>query len=260
MKKIIILFLCVTSISYTQFRFTRSLPDCFYKAVILCENENISDISKDGWGGAAYNPYKENNISKFGEKSVGLNLSGYVSAVDILYNSYYNPLAYGNDFTIEMWIYNTTATSTCKHLVTSGYNNQSAALFFILNSRVTVHGNFNNIWMGNYNTTTGNNTNTVYYSSDNTVPLNNWTHLCNTRKGNTVYYFINGKLLYSCNATQDFNNNNPTNNYDIRIGQRTLTKGTAPSSNSQYFIGYIQNIKFSTIARYTSDFNPTKPY
>ena len=128
--KIILLCYVVCNMCYGQFRFTRSLPDPFYKAVILCSNDNVSDISKNGWGCSESGITRDNTIAKFGNNSGAFNL-------------------------------------------------------------VTTTTNVN---------------------------------------------FMNGAAA----------NNNP-----LRVGA-ALT--------AYPFIGYMQNIKFSTIARYTSDFNPNKPY
>ena len=239
MKKTILLLL-VTSLCYSQFRFTRSLPDCFYKAVILCENENTSDISKNGWGCSAYNPYKENNISKFGEKSVGLNISG-ASYVDILYNAYYNPLAYGNDYTFEILVYHTSTSNSQSIVGSQSTVNDYCPLYFMQGA--------NNITFAN--SATGSAWLILFASAANTVPINTWTHICQTRKGDKVYCFVNGKLLNTTTTINNLINNRQADNLPLKIGM---------TNNTRQFQGYVQNIKFSTIARYTSDFNPNKPY
>ena len=229
-----------------SFRFCISLPDPYHKACILCENDNISDIAPNGWGGGPKGTVNSSSEVRFGKNSASLNVSGN-SCIDINYNSYYNPLSYGNDYTVELWAY-PTVLSTYIRILGSAYSNSYHA--------ITICGNSGNGGFYNSFNATAWDINQIINGS---FPVNKWTHLCQTRKSNKIYNFINGTLQGTYTSTSNFVNNNSSNNMNMRIGCDN-TSNSAPTTGNQYK-GYVQNIKFSTICRYTESFTcPTKPY
>lgn len=80
--------------------------------------------------------------------------------------------------------------------------------------------------------------------------LNTWIHRAVCKQSNTIYCFENGSLVTTITQTGDLS---PTDT--LYIGYR------ATSSNNGSFIGYLEEIRISNKARWTTDFSvPTKPY
>jgi len=72
-----------------------------------------------------------------------------------------------------------------------------------------------------------------------------WYHICQCRQGMNFYNFVNGKLVDSFSTNKN------------------LLNGGLYGGTSMYIAltdFHYQCIKFSTIARYTEDFTPSKPW
>lgn len=83
-----------------------------------------------------------------------------------------------------------------------------------------------------------------------TVPLNTWTHVAVTRKGNTWRQFVNGVL----SATAEHSRNaTPTNSVRTTIGSYSITSG----GNHGPWDGFIDELRVTKgICRYEGNFVP----
>lgn len=218
-----------------SFRFCRSLPDPYYKACILCENDNVNNNAPDGWSTVPNNITTNNSIAKFGNNSAQFN-SSYINIT----NAYAN-ISGNNDYTFECWIYPTDSTLSARIISASNSSSNYHAIQIIRNHTT----NISNIYFYNSNGTRWTNS---FTTNNNISPLNTWLHICQTKKAGVVYNFINGSLL----NTASIDNIASSGSAIVDIGR---------VANGYYFKGYMQSIKFSNIARYTESFTcPTKPY
>ena len=130
----------------------------------------------------------------------------------------YPSISFSEDFTVEAWVYRTSAINS--YMMLFGFSEWTG-------------------WTNNGNTFTVRGTNQF------AVPdtINQWAHIAVVRSAGTVKVYFNGAAA-------------------------TPTSGIAISGNSVYdsiglynanmfgFAGYMDNIRFSTMARYTTNFTP----
>ena len=249
--KQIILLLFITSLSFSQFKFSKALPDPYYKVVVLGTNNNITDIAPSGWGVVCHN-LAVGEIAKFGHSSISLNIDHNQSVIFINYNSYYDPLSYGNDYTIELWFYDVGTATGGSWFLKSAMNTMYEA--FGITTLPTE------IIFSNSNTPNPSNQATPYRYTYNSFNKNTWFHVAQSRKGNSVYYFVNGNLVHTYNSNNGFGNTYRNSPASVGSVGRSTDTAVLPKVESNRFCGYVQAIKFSTIARYTSNFVPSKPY
>jgi hypothetical protein len=263
------------------FKFNRSRPDPYYKLILLYTNQDVHDISRNGWGVKNTGKiYTDNDIAKFGNNSVQVNVVTPNTLIYLGPNDYYSPpttnntsntysrgLRNGYDFTIEGWYYITSGISAnCLiYFWSLGYDGYSIFSFTYNNnpgygngirrSWSSVGGVFNSQWLPN---------------TEDTISLNTWNHLCWSRNGTSLYYFLNGSLIYTETSSEDLGfllhgGIDITAPFIFCGGNRTTSgqSTTPPGGNlisARQIVGYVQCLKFSTVARYISDFYPTKPY
>jgi hypothetical protein len=164
--------------------------------------------------------------SKYGGSSIYLDgSSGFVfqSSAD-------SALSIGtSDFTIEAWIYPTTISGYLGIAATGIYDAGGGFTWYFFNGKLTVYQN-NEI-----------------AESGASIVANSWQHVALVRQGNTLTMFYNGNIakinsvvgtlnIFSFGGSSGFG-------YNIRF-------------NNAYFTGYIDSIRYSNIARYTTAFNP----
>ena len=162
--------------------------------------------------------------SKYGGAS-----GAFDGAGDYLSPSSSTPFNFGTgDFTIEAWIYPTSlSTPQFQTILGGGQSN------FIFNC------NNQNLEVG------------LFYSAGIAIttnsPLSNntWTHVAVSRSGTSLKLFVNGVL--GATAT---NSTNISYASTPRIGSSTY------STNFAYFQGYIDDLRITKYARYTSNFTP----
>ena len=172
----------------------------------------------------------DTTIKKFGTGSVELDGSGdYLSAGTSVGN-------FGTgDFTVEMWLYpisynrglfsKTTNTSGSSPPSISAYMTSTALLVGVNSGSAT----------GSWNTCSA-------------LPaLNQWSHLAICRSGTDLRCFLNGTSILNVTNSADVDNSDT-----LRIGYWRLTN---------QFEGYMDDIRFSGVARYTSNFTaPTAAF
>ena len=136
-----------------------------------------------------------------------------------------------SDFTVDLWVYPEAISND--NFFFSGNNSNS--FFFGRYSRNTYIGVGRTAiaWDNSFS-----------YSLVN----NAWSHVAIVRASNMVYLFVNGVLQnYAANSTS----------YSMQNG----TVSIGAQTNNLYFKGYMDEVRVSNIARWTSNFTPpTEPY
>ena len=134
------------------------------------------------------------------------------------------------DFTIELWMYATTASNTGIFESRSGPATDGFTLTAYTSSVIRI-------WSGS-----------ALISSTNTTYLNQWTHLAVCKASGTTTLYINGVSVGSTTSLGNLTNT------DIVIGGgRYSTNSTVTS----FFSGYIEDLRITKgLARYTANFTP----
>ena len=174
--------------------------------------------------------HTDTTIKKFGTASCQLDgNSDYLSLPDSM-----DWVLGTGDFTLEAWVYNTTASGTQRLFSHTAHNvNGEQGFNIILDSGGT--GRFT--WSTNGN-------NEYSWNFANCMTQNTWTHFALTRTGTSLKVFKNGVLADSTT------NANLTTIYG---GGKPLFIGAMNQSNTSvtgYFEGYIDEVRFSNIVRY----------
>jgi hypothetical protein len=131
------------------------------------------------------------------------------------------------DFTVESWVYPTTS-SGARWVVCIGNETAGRFLFGILNGNLAIDRS-------------GIATNSFTNGS---VSINQWSHVAITRQGSDLRAFVNGTLLQTLSVSGTLGNANQL----LRVG--------VSNSASQSFLGYIDDLRITTVARYTAAYTP----
>ena len=139
-------------------------------------------------------------------------------------------------FTIEMWIYNTA--SGLQGLWTTHRIGASGGMHFYIdtNNRLN-HGSSGNGDNGNNPT------------SNNVISLNTWHHVALCKEGtgtNQTRIFVDGTQVSSHTDTSNYQ----TYTYGPFLGS------FSPLGTPYYYNGYMDDVRISNVARYTSNFTP----
>ena len=160
--------------------------------------------------------------AKFGNTSLHLDGTGDYFEVP-------NPTSLAfrtGDFTLECWVY-MAVDNTNKAIV------ETRASDLSVNGFVFAIDNNGGRKLMVYS-------NAKLFTTSNAISLNTWTHIAISRSGTTLKCFINGTQGASVTNSQDYTN------ALVRVG-----RGIYESSD---FNGYIDDLRFSNMARYTSNF------
>jgi len=144
----------------------------------------------------------------------------------------------GVDFTIEAWVYLTSAADW-KTIVSKDYVPGSAYWSYVFAVMADRRLRFA--------TGDGSSTATPQFvdSAAGVIPLNTWTHVVAQRRGSNYELYVNGILLVSAAVTTAVGANN-----------RALSFGRLPET-SLSFAGYIDEFRITKgLARYSSNFTP----
>lgn len=164
-------------------------------------------------------PYIDTTKSKYGGSSINISTGNNLNVSA--------PNTFLNDFTIEAWVNQSTlSANNCIMGSFSGGN-----WFFNLSSANGGSLNF-------YLTTT-------HYTFTITRDLNTWVHYAVCRSGTTLSGFKNGFLLGQKTVPSTALSN--TSNA-FKVGDRL--------TSSIPFIGNLDSVRITNIARYTANFNP----
>lgn len=131
------------------------------------------------------------------------------------------------DFTVESWVYPTT-TSGARWIINIGSETTGRFLFGILNGNLAMdrQGVATNVF------------------TNGSVSINQWSHVAITREGSNLRAFVNGTLLQTVIVGGTLGNAN----HLLRVGMS--------NSADQSFLGHIDDLRITTVARYTSNFTP----
>jgi hypothetical protein len=143
----------------------------------------------------------------------------------------------GSDFTIEMWLYPTSFSSTSYPLFTTTNGSKSDFIALELNTSGSLL-----VYI------TGTSTWSISSATVGSIILNQWTHIALTRSGTSFKTYINGKYIQgTVTSSQSVGSFNGFN-----IGQSGASNG--------YFTGYISGIRYVVGTAITGDFTvPSAP-
>ena len=181
----------------------------------------------------------DTTIKKFGTGSIEFDGTGDYLTLGSGTPNYPN---FGTgSFTIEMWIYNTTSGSQA--LFNTHRAGVSSGMYFSINTNnALIHGSFGN----------GNNGNNI--TANNVISLNTWHHIALCREGtgtNQTKIFVDGTAVLTYTDAS---------NYASYTYGPYLASYDAGGTTAEY-IGYVDEFRISTVARYTSNFTPpTAPF
>ena len=173
----------------------------------------------------------DTTIKKFGTGSIEFNGSVDSISADTLVGNFGT-----SDFTIEMWIYPTGYPAGLFSKTTNTSSSSPPSISAFMNSSTLYVGVNSGSATGSWNICSA-------------LPaLNQWSHLAICREGTDLRCFLNGTSIL-----------NVTNNADVDNSD-TLRIGYWRTSAS-HFKGYMDDIRFSGVARYTSNFTlPTAAF
>jgi hypothetical protein len=163
--------------------------------------------------------------SKFGDNS----FKSDGTADYLLVRNLNGEFNYGTgNFTIEMWIYPTEVATTQYVYDARGSTQNGPTIYF------TSTGVLNYYATG---------TNRI---SGGTVVANSWQHIALSRSGTSTRLFLNGTQVGSTwSDSTNYNDGNPL-----------ISLGSSQNLSTQALRGYIDEIRISNSARYTSNFTP----
>lgn len=176
----------------------------------------------NGWGGAV----AVGDEVKFGSGALycdgSSNANTTVSDLDADFN-----FGAGDNFTVDMWIYLTDSTTTRTPWDYGGVEGTgSSVLMTTATNQLRMLSAQPNAW------------DVEVFSGADAIPDNQWTHIAMERYGGNNTMYVNGTIVGSKvfngaghNGTDDFPN-------------------LCSSMTGNYFIGYIDEVRFSQVARY----------
>jgi len=143
------------------------------------------------------------------------------------------------DFTIEVWLYPTSfSTTNGPSIIDFRPNATNASNYFaigISTSGIIVYVVPNNA---------------SYITAGTALSLNTWTHFALCRSSGVTKMFLNG--------TQTGSSYTDTNNYGVGANRPIIGANgfEAPASGVDSFIGYMDDFRITKVARYTANFTP----
>ena len=161
--------------------------------------------------------------AKFGTTS--LHLDGTDDLVALSGNHVFGT----GDYTVEMFVYHTSISGQQTYFSDPNGNNAGVYFYKDGNNKLGLY------YAGQIVTGSGN------------VPANQWAHVAVCRASGTSRLFLDGVLQGSASDTTN-------------LTETTYSIGNSVGASNE-FIGYIDDIRVSKFARYTSNFTPdTKPF
>ena len=172
--------------------------------------------------------------SKFGGSSISF--GGDVGASCLILPSTQSIIIPAScDFTVECWVY--TPTSSLAPAVWHNTSSQKIIAFYLTDAAVstlyTIAGTLS--YPGSSNAA-------VVRGSSN-ITANTWTHVAFVRSGSTITIYINGTAAGT-----------GTSSYATNPLQLIGAIGTSSTPNFYFFNGYIDDLRITKYARYTTNF------
>lgn len=171
---------------------------------------------------------------KFGTSSGHFPGSSNISAADSSGTSFLNFAA--SDYTIEGWIY-PTVVSGYQDIVAKRANGGVYAAFYLRISSGKLQ--------------CGTSSGSTWYqspTSSSSITPNTWTYVAMVRHGTTITQYINGVADGVITIPSSITFSSTTLASPVSIG--------ALGDLTEYFTGYIDEVRITSIARYTSNFTP----
>jgi hypothetical protein len=206
----------------------RRLPYCTKRydinTILLLHAEDFIDSSASKRTINNHGVTLSSSQKKFGNASFYFNGSSYLD---------FTPYTIGaSDYTVELWLYNRATSNAWRRWITSTIGDFNENATFCLRE-----GNSGQIQIN-------------FLSVSKSAVRNAWAHYAITRTGGTTYLFVNGALISSGVST--------VSNFSEPLA---YIGGYYSGSGAEYFIGYMDEIRVSNIARWTANFTPpTEPY
>jgi hypothetical protein len=175
--------------------------------------------------------------ARFGASSIYFNGSTYLSCASS------TDFDLPGDFTFDVWAYATSIPS-CGRLFARGNLGTDGDWCY----------GFGTTWNGytqiNFAVRTGGGI-VDYLSTQVSIPLNTWHHFALVRKGNAIIFFLNGTAV-GCAAQSASLSSTGLFYVGARLSGGSIT---------EYFPGYLEELRFSNVARWYTNFTlSTEPY
>jgi len=167
--------------------------------------------------------------TKFADTAVYFDGTGDVIRTDL--NEIYNVGT--NDFTVEFWVYPSSWTSSDWDTIFA--TGQGSNFGGLLIGKDTAE----QFVIRQYGTATRVSTGTL-------PSVNTWTHVACVRSSGTSTIYYNGTSIASASDTSNYTTTTP----HAHIGNSDST------TYAHYFNGYVENLQFFRIAKYTANFTP----
>lgn len=139
-----------------------------------------------------------------------------------------------NTWTIELWVYLKSWVNNRTILYSE--NSQALIMYVNANGAMTVGISVDNSTFWNY----------ILSTSNNTLPMNTWTHIALVFTGSAHVLYVNGISKASSASTKTL--------FPSVFNQFVI--GTTNSVNSNFWDGYIDDLRISNVARYLTTFTP----
>lgn len=166
---------------------------------------------------------------------------------DYLTSSAYNFL--NNSWTTECWFYyDTSFPGTVEGLIALDYDGSGGSVnnamnLTVLNGAMALYVSSDGMAGGSWDIVNG--------TTGGTVAATTWHHAAAVFDGSTYKVYLNGDQVISVSSSV---HTGSTDNSRIIVGT------TADSNSGQSWNGYIDEIRVSSIARYTENFTPSGPF
>lgn len=139
------------------------------------------------------------------------------------------------DCTVEAWIHWLNVTTAYRRQIVTKYSAEGAFMY----SLEIHHG------AGDKLRFSVRPASSAYVFSTIAVPDNQWVHVAGVREGNQLRVYINGTCYGTADVTPD-----------LVASAGYVGIGLNPRYFNQPFDGYIDDVRLSSVARYTGDFSP----
>ena len=211
-------------------------------ALLTCQNSIYVDNSTNSLAITAVNKTQPSTYQPFTAVTTANTItptnygSAYFDGSQGYLNGSTTATNFSGNFTVECWIYPTayqTSTNVVGAIYTNAYPTDNQGIY------IGLH------YTGYMFVLVGNGAWLFSLTGTVTVPLNQWTHLALVKNGSVYTGYTNGlACLTATNATAITYSNNA-----VLIGAR--------QTSSQYYQGYISNVRATGTALYNSNFIPS---
>lgn len=220
------------------------------KTNVLLHFDNPNNMTEDA---SFYNPYNVIRVNGTGELSTTIKKFGNSSFHFTGSNNIYIqqghgfPFLNGNRWTVEFWYYrNVALTSSWECFLSNVYSWNTYTVPF----GWWFHVNNSYIAFQNASAWTP-------QAASSSLTLNTWHHIAYCRNETKARIFLDGNMLVDYNI----NSYNQASSYPTYWGYADVCIGSAQWNGSYYLKGYMDELRITNQALYTSNFTPpTEPF